>query len=74
MDLALREAKDLGTTSSLLIGLCPLATGSTRIVSITSYEIQAVNIRLQIVEDDLIKNPKDYFITSNTGFILIWIT
>ena len=66
--------RTMGTTSALIIGSCPLATGSARIVSIASCEIQAVNIRLQIVEDDLIKNPKDYFITSNTGFILIWIT
>ena len=64
----------MGTTSALVIGSCPSATCSAHIVSIAFSEIQAVNIRLQIVEDDLIKNPKDYFITSNTGFILIWIT
>jgi hypothetical protein len=42
----------VGTTSALVIGSCPSATGSGCIVSIASYEIQAVNIRLQIVEED----------------------
>jgi hypothetical protein len=45
--------RTVGTTLGLVIGSWPSATGSTRIVSVTSYEIQAVNITLQIVEGDL---------------------
>jgi hypothetical protein len=48
----------VGTTSTLVIGSCPSATGSARIVSTISCEIQAVNIRLQIVEDDFNLKPK----------------
>jgi hypothetical protein len=51
-DLAMGEAKTLGTTSALVIDSCPSATDSACIVSIASCEIQAVNIRLQIVEED----------------------
>ena len=40
------------TISHLVIGSCPSATGSARIVSIASCEIQAVNMKLQIVEED----------------------
>jgi hypothetical protein len=35
----------MGTTSTLVIGLCPSITGSVYIVFIASCEIQAVNIR-----------------------------
>ena len=44
--------RTVGTTSTLVIGSCTSATGSACIVSIASCEIQAVNIRLQIVEED----------------------
>jgi hypothetical protein len=49
----------VGTTSTLVIGSCPSAIGSNRIVSIASCEIQAINIRLQIVKEDFIENPID---------------
>ena len=44
--------RTVGTTSALVIGSCPSATGFARIVFIASCEIQAVNIRLQLVEED----------------------
>ena len=47
-----QRQRTMGTTSALVIGSCPSAIGSARIVSIASCEIQAVNIRLQIVEED----------------------
>ena len=50
--------RTMGTTSALVIGSCPSATGSARIISIAFCEIQAVNIRLQIVEEGFNWKPK----------------
>jgi hypothetical protein len=52
VDLPWERQRTVGTRSTLVIGSYPSATGFSYIVSIASYEIQAVNIRLQIVEED----------------------
>ena len=50
--------RTVGTTLALVIGSCPSAIDSARIVSIASCEIQVVNNRLQIVEEDFNWKPK----------------